>query len=107
MGGFDQAAEIDSVASSTGEEGEDTCAEDEDEDEDEDEAEDEVELILGEKGEVGSIWHMFKVKWKGYPVEEATWEPSSCCEGCQELVDEYQAATRARAPAGSTGDADQ
>ena len=77
----------------TGEEGEDTCAEDEDEDEDE--AEDEVELILGEKGEVGSIWHMFKVKWKGYPVEEATWEPSSCCEGCQELVDEYQAATRA------------
>jgi hypothetical protein len=90
----------------TGEEGEDTCAEDEEEEDEEDEDEEEededevaeIELILREKGEVGSIWHMFKLPWKGCPVEEATWEPSSCCEGCQELVDEYQAATRARAP---------
>lgn len=36
-----------------------------------------------------SIW--VKIWWKGYPQEQATWEPESACANAQELMDACQA----------------
>lgn len=31
----------------------------------------------------------YRVKWQGYPVEEATWEPYENIAHCQEFIDDY------------------
>jgi hypothetical protein len=32
----------------------------------------------------------YKVKWKGYPHEEATWEPIQNLDNCKEVVKRYE-----------------
>ena len=32
----------------------------------------------------------FKLEWKGYPIEDATWEPESHLFGCDDLIKEFQ-----------------
>ena len=72
-----------------------------------DEEEYEVETIISKrsrKGKVGehtsclinisSLFSRFKVeylvKWKGYSLEDSTWEPASNLTGCQDLVRQYK-----------------
>jgi hypothetical protein len=31
----------------------------------------------------------YKVKWLGWPVEEATWEPTSHLDHCEEILNKY------------------
>lgn len=33
----------------------------------------------------------FRVKWKGYPIEQATWEPKANLQHCQQLLDDFLA----------------
>jgi hypothetical protein len=57
-----------------------------------------VESILRKKGHGAST--RFLVKWKGYPIEEATWEPRDHLDKSQELVQEFEErdVRRARIP---------
>jgi hypothetical protein len=32
------------------------------------------------------------VKWKGWPVEDATWEPASALKGCPDVLRAWRAA---------------
>lgn len=41
----------------------------------------EVEQIL-QRGRINNIKH-YLVKWKGYPLDEATWEPITNLDNCQ------------------------
>jgi hypothetical protein len=52
---------------------------------DSEEGEYEVERVLAERRGGKEL----KVKWRGYPVSEATWEPAASCAGCEELVSEF------------------
>lgn len=36
----------------------------------------------------------FKVKWKGYPIEQATWEPREILRNCQQMITEFEARMR-------------
>jgi hypothetical protein len=51
-----------------------------------DEEDYEVERILGERAGGAE----FKVKWLGYPISEATWEPAAACAGCEDLVAQFR-----------------
>ena len=51
-----------------------------------DEGEYEVERVLAERARGKE----FKIKWLGFPVSEATWEPAACCAGCEGLVAEFR-----------------
>ena len=51
-----------------------------------DEEEYEVERILDERKGGAE----FKVKWLGFSVSEATWEPAALCAGCGALVAEFR-----------------
>ena len=44
----------------------------------------EVERVLDEQD------GKFKVKWRGYPLSDATWEPASSCDGCLQLVAQFR-----------------
>ena len=46
----------------------------------------EVERILEERGA------KYHVKWKGYPEEEATWEPKHALTGCKAVLRAWAAA---------------
>jgi len=35
--------------------------------------------------------YQYLVKWEGYPTSQATWEPTSNLQGCQELLKEFNA----------------
>jgi hypothetical protein len=49
----------------------------------------EVETILRHRRR--GRGHQFYVKWKGYPITEASWEPQSCFEeGGDEVLKEYK-----------------
>ncbi|KAL6075865.1 Chromo domain-containing protein [Balamuthia mandrillaris] len=45
----------------------------------------EVEEIVGKRVEV-----YYKVKWKGYPASQNTWEPEEHLKHCRKLVEEYE-----------------
>ena len=49
-----------------------------------------AQRILQKKVEKGDI--VYKVKWMGYPVEEATWEPEEHMIDCKEIIDEFNRA---------------
>lgn len=46
-----------------------------------------VERILEHKVEGNERW--FKVKWFGFPLSDATFEPEGNLEGCRDLLNEY------------------
>lgn len=48
----------------------------------------EVEKIIGSKKVGGKTF--YKVVWKGFPLEEATWEPISNLKGSAKLIKEYK-----------------
>lgn len=48
------------------------------------ESEYEVEKILNESD------GKFLVKWKGYPLSEATWEPEKNLKNCKELINQFR-----------------
>lgn len=54
----------------------------------------EVESILRMKGRGASTRYL--VKWKGYPMEESTWEPLEHLEGAREILKDFQRRTRRR-----------
>lgn len=33
---------------------------------------------------------LYQVKWKGYPLEESTWEPKNNLKYVQELIDQFE-----------------
>ena len=47
----------------------------------------EVEEILAQKTKAGNIW--YKVKWKGYPRDEATWEPATNLKNATKVLQAY------------------
>ncbi len=49
----------------------------------------EVQAIINHKFEGRPRRLMFQVFWKGYSVEEATWEPPESLTGCAELLQAY------------------
>ena len=49
----------------------------------------EVQAIINHKFEGRPRRLMFQVFWKGYPLEEATWEPPESLAGCAELLQAY------------------
>jgi hypothetical protein len=51
-----------------------------------DEEDYEVEKVLQERG------GKYRVKWKGYPLSEATWELAENLFGCADLIAEFMAA---------------
>ena len=54
----------------------------------------EVEAIIGRKQRGKNV--QYKVKWKGWPVEMATWERLENLENCMELVQEFEESRLAR-----------
>ena len=59
----------------------------------EDEEEYEVERVLDERP------GKYLVKWKGFPIAEATWEDVTSCDGCLDLVAKFRRAQAAAAGA--------
>ena len=47
-----------------------------------------VERIIAQKTVKGK--NMYLVKWSGYPIEEATWEPAPSLQNAKELLGEFQ-----------------
>ena len=48
----------------------------------------EVESVLGEDAAGGTT--RFMIKWRGYPLAEATWETAADCGGCAALIAAYR-----------------
>ncbi|KAL8443247.1 hypothetical protein Emed_006922 [Eimeria media] len=61
---------------------------------DDEDPEFEVEHLLDSRG--SGATEEFLVKWKGYPVEQATWEPLSNLGGCRDLVRAFRASRTRR-----------
>lgn len=53
----------------------------------------EVEAILNSKN-TGKRGKQYLVKWKGYEVDEATWEPAAALKNAREAVREFEATKR-------------
>jgi hypothetical protein len=53
-----------------------------------DEPEWEVERILAKRVRRREL--QYKIKWKGWPIESASWEPIEALESCAELVENYE-----------------
>ena len=47
-----------------------------------------VEKVIGKKKMHGKVH--YRIKWKGYPVEESTWEPRSSCH-CKDMIKAFEA----------------
>ena len=47
-----------------------------------------VEKILDSKLEKGK--KMYKIKWKGYPVSQCTWEPVAHLSNCIDMVKDFE-----------------
>ncbi|XP_072399352.1 histone-lysine N-methyltransferase SUV39H2-like isoform X1 [Diabrotica undecimpunctata] len=53
----------------------------------------EVEKILDQQYDVGTKTPMFLVKWKGYPLEQTTWEPFDHLRHCPLVLNQFLAET--------------
>jgi len=65
----------------------------------------EVAAIIGRRCRVasgGGSSYMYRVHWKGFPSSEDTWEPASNLIHSQQLVDEFDARSRACAAAAAS-----
>ena len=49
----------------------------------------EVEQVLDKKLVHHQLWYL--IKWKGYPLHDATWEPLSNLENAKESIDSFEA----------------
>ena len=49
----------------------------------------EVEKIMG-KGRDAEGTLVYMVQWKGYPAEEATWEPVANLDSCVQMIKVYE-----------------
>ena len=49
----------------------------------------EVQAILNHKFVGRPKRLVFQIYWKGYPLEEATWEPPESLTGCSQLLQAY------------------
>ncbi|XP_037938187.1 chromo domain-containing protein cec-4 [Teleopsis dalmanni] len=74
------------------------AAEEEEEDESEAEPEYEVEAVIDKKVEKGATYYL--LTWKGYPKEDATWEPEDSIS-CPDLVEKFNKKRAAESTKGS------
>jgi hypothetical protein len=53
----------------------------------------EVDKILSKRIQGGprSFKTEYLVKWKGYALDDATWEPQANLKGCSKLIKQYEA----------------
>jgi hypothetical protein len=49
----------------------------------------EVEAVIGKRRRGSNT--QYKLRWRGWPVEQATWTPAFDCDDCAEKVAEYEA----------------
>ena len=52
----------------------------------------EVEKLLDKKTEKGKVF--YKVKWKDYPLSEATWEPKENLKNAQQVVRTFESSLK-------------
>ena len=57
----------------------------------------EVDAVIAARGRLGSRSREYRVLWKGWPREQASWLRASECDSCREKVDEFEAAELLRA----------
>ncbi|EHK40015.1 hypothetical protein TRIATDRAFT_322502 [Trichoderma atroviride IMI 206040] len=50
----------------------------------------EVEQIVDSRIDAETMQHWFKVKWKGYPSKDNTWEPKKNLANCKTLLEKYE-----------------
>ncbi|KAK1254626.1 hypothetical protein MKX08_008621 [Trichoderma sp. CBMAI-0020] len=50
----------------------------------------EVEQIVDSRIDTETMQHWFKVKWKGYPSKDNTWEPKKNLTNCKTLLENYE-----------------
>lgn len=50
----------------------------------------EVEQIVDSRIDAETMQHWFKVKWKGYPSKDNTWEPKKNLTNCKTLLENYE-----------------
>jgi len=59
---------------------------------------DEIECVLDHVGNedesIGAKFDVFRIKWKGYELSEATWEPRENLEDAQEMMERYEDALK-------------
>jgi hypothetical protein len=48
----------------------------------------EVEAVIGKRGRGARL--QYRVKWAGWPLEQASWLPVSECDSCAEAVAEFE-----------------
>jgi hypothetical protein len=48
----------------------------------------EVEAVIGRRGRGARL--QYRVKWAGWPVEQASWLPASECDGCADAVADFE-----------------
>jgi hypothetical protein len=48
----------------------------------------EVEAIIGHRRR--GRGHQFKIRWKDYPISEATWEPESNIKNAEDVLSNYK-----------------
>jgi hypothetical protein len=48
----------------------------------------EVEAVIGKRGRGARL--QYRVKWAGWPVEQASWLPASECDSCAEAVADFE-----------------
>jgi len=60
----------------------------------------EVESVLDQRLRGRQLQYL--VKWKGYPLEEASWEPASHLANSQKAVRDFEARLQQRSPRRST-----
>jgi hypothetical protein len=50
----------------------------------------EVEQIVDSRIDAETMQHWFKVKWKGYPSKDNTWEPKKNLTNCKTVLENYE-----------------
>lgn len=50
----------------------------------------EVDQIVDSRIDAETMQHWFKVKWKGYPSKDNTWEPKKNLTNCKTLLENYE-----------------
>ena len=59
-----------------------------------------AEAVLGQRTSPSTGKLEYRLKWKGYPNEETSWEPLADCIGCEDLIAAYVEGVAAGTAAG-------